>query len=148
MYVDLDRSDEIDSSSWSNPSFDTYIPKADYHKSIAFGADKDLSLVGKDVSYLSQDYHDGKVEDLFSNTMWGGETVIAKRSSNTDASAEVGVTLTIGGNEGTKFEFYVSGEVSNDNSKAHVDVTTRDDGTTTIDIGGGTSTNNTDTQNR
>ncbi len=79
MHVDLDRIDEIDSSPWSNPSLDTYIPKADYHKSIAFGADKDLSLVGKDVSYLSQDYHDGKVEDLFSNTMWGGETVIAKQ---------------------------------------------------------------------
>jgi hypothetical protein len=77
MYVDLDRSDEIDSSPWSNPSLDTYIPKADYHKAIAFGADKDLSLVGKNVSYLSQGYQDG-VEDLFSNTMWGGETVIAK----------------------------------------------------------------------
>ena len=103
MHIDLDRVDEIDSN-WSNPAFDTHIPKADFQKKIAFGAEKDLNLDGKDVSYLNQDYQGGRVEDLFSNTMWGGETVVARKH---EASAEVGVTVTFGASEGTKAEFYV-----------------------------------------
>ncbi len=129
MHVDMDEVYAIDSYPWSDTSYNTGIPKADFQKAIDFGAERDLVL---DHTRVSPDF-----EDVFSSKIWKGEMIVVKGKA--EVSGEVRGTISWGGSEGTKAEVSAKVEARDDNSHADVTAKVDSNGQGSVSAGAGVS---------
>jgi len=104
----------------------------EYHRSLFRGIESNSVLTGKNIYIQRNGLPAQKVKRAFAGFLMA--------RGKPEGSIEVGATITFGGGQGTKSEYYVSGEIKDNNSSAHIDVTTKDDGRTEIDVGGKVST--------